>query len=114
MTNFEFLERHHGLTQYAWKQLRTICRELHHRDELCCNGDVEYGDDGKTEELLERASRQAARFGLKVYHQGDPRGCSLWVYTQSSLNEALERSENLRQPGMQIRACYNNIGTAIC
>ena len=137
MTNFEFLERHNGLTQYAWRQLRSICRELNAWDVMRCNGEIQYDDDSgkvyryassrygdfterpvvvpdRAAQLLERASTQAARFGLKVYHQEDPRGCSLYVYTQQALNDALERREKLRQPGMRISACYNSIGTPIC
>lgn len=137
MNNFEWLERHHGLTRYAWQELRRLERGLHRWDEMQCNGEIQYDDtDGKayrytrsrygdfTENpqlvrdeaaaLLSRAQHQAERFGLKVYHQEDPTGCSLYVYTQQALDERLERCELLRKPGMGLSACYSSIGTAIC
>lgn len=137
MTNFQWLAKHHGLTQYAWQQLRQLERGLHRWSEMECEGELQRDDEtGKvykyrksrfgdftenpfpipdTEaDMLASARKQAKRFGLEVYHQSDPRGCQLWLYTEAELNERLERSEILRQPGMGISACYNSVGTAVC
>ena len=35
---------------------------------------------------LKRCEEIAARYGLKFYHQGDPRGCQVHVYRESDLN----------------------------
>ena len=63
---------------------------------------------------LKEAKRHAKAAGLKVYRQGDPRGCSLYVYKQSDLDEAMARNEIYSRPGMGIGALYSSIGTAVC
>ena len=137
MTNFQWLAKHHGLTQYAWKQLRYCERGLQHWSEQECEGEIQRDDEtgvpyeyrrsrfgdftespkpcfDREAYYLDLARQQAKRFGLEVYHQSDPRGCQLWLYTEAELNERLERSEILRKPGMGISACYNSVGTAVC
>ena len=136
MTNFQWLAKHHGLTKYAWSVLRHCERGLHHWSEQECEGEIQrddetgvpyrygrscYGDFTESPKacfdreayLLDEARKQAKRFGLEVYHQSDPRGCQLYLYTEAELNERLERSEILRRPGMGISACYNSVGTAV-
>ena len=137
MTNFEWLAKHYGLTRYAWSILRNCERGLHRWSEQECNGEIQWDEDSNTPyryrqsiygdftespqpcfnreaHLLDEARKQAKRFGLEIYHQGDPRGCALWLYSQSALEERCERSEQLRKPGMGISACYNSVGTAVC
>jgi predicted ester cyclase len=137
VTNFQWLAKHHGLTGYAWQILRNCERGLHRWAEMEAEGEIQWNDDetqplryqrsiygdftesprptfNREASLLAEARRQAARFGLEVYHQGDCRGCSLYLYSQAELDERLERSETLRKPGMGISACYNSVGTAVC
>lgn len=137
MTNFQWLVKHHGMTRYAWSVLRHCERGLHHWDMQECDGEIQWDEETNTPYrygkscygdfvenpkpcfnrkayLLDEARKQAERFGLKVYYQGDCRGCSLYLYTQAELDERLERSEILRRPGMGISACYSTVATAVC
>ena len=41
---------------------------------------------------LKRCEEIAARYGLKFYHQGDPRGCQVHVYRESDLQGSDIRS----------------------
>ena len=41
---------------------------------------------------LKRCEEIAARYGLKFYHQGDPRGCQAYVYRESDLQGSDIRS----------------------
>ena len=137
MTNFEWLQKHYGLTEQAWSVLCECERGLHQWAEQECSGEIQrddetgvpyrytrthYGDYGAPAKAwidfeahyLKKAAAEAKPFGLEIYHQGDPRGCQLYLYSQSELDERLERSEILRQPGTGISACYNSVGTAVC
>ena len=132
MTNQEFLARL-GVSRATWFELRRICRQLHKLDEMACNGEIQCDD--YTEQwhrytadrygtptikgnvlrtqpidLLRVAADLVRRNGLSVYHQGDPRGCSLYVYKQSDL----ERCSRGSDPAYGISAYYRTIGTAIC
>ncbi len=73
--NFELLRRFVG----NMPELRKIAKALHSNDEAICN----YGDstrrDNKEKKLMERAGVIAEWFGLFPYHQGDPRGGSLYL-----------------------------------
>ena len=115
MTNFEWVQKHYGMTRYRWAELRRLERALHKWSEDECNGRIQWHEqDGEEEWCLKEAKRHAAACGLKVYYQGDPRGCQLYLYNQTDLNDRLERDEVLRRPGMGIGACYNSVGTAVC
>ena len=136
MTNFQWLAKHYGRTQETWDVLRQCERGLHVWSEQECNGEIQrdendrpllykrsrFGDFTESPRptvdleahFLDKARSEAEQFGLKVYHQGDPRGCQLYLYSQAELDERLERSEILRKPGMGISACYNSVGTAVC
>ena len=101
MTNKQFLYREHKLTHYAWTRLRECERQLHAWAEDQCN----YGKSSIDEEhWLSLARGTAARFRLKIYHQGDPRGCALYVYSDKEM-------EGSRYPIQQV---YNTRATAIC
>ena len=137
MTNKEFAINKLGLTAYRWNQLRRAEIALHAWAEKECNGQIqfdeekgkhvlycvnEYGDftipacwinDSKAHYLKE-ATRHAKAAGLRVYHQGDCRGCSLYLYKQLDLDEAIARNKIYRKPGMGIGALYSSIGTAVC
>ena len=132
MTNQEFLARL-GVSRTTWYELRRICRRLHKLDEMACNGEIqcddfteqwynyrpdEYGTPTikasvlRTQpiDLVRLAADLVKRHGLSVYHQSDPRGCSLYVYK----HEDLERCSRGSEPGYGISAYYSTIGTAIC
>jgi len=53
---------------------------------------------------LTLARKTAARLGMRVYHQQDCRGCSLYLYVASDL-------EGSQSPIEQV---YNRYGTACC
>ena len=74
---------------------------LHCWAEDQCN----YGESSIDEGYWLRLARAtAARFDLKIYHQGDPRGCALYVYSDKDM-------EGSRYPIQQV---YNTRATAIC
>ena len=132
MTNQEFLARA-GVSRHTWYELRRICRKLHTLDEMACNGEIQDPDDTDTwyrynpdqygtptkqgnklrtqpQDLLRTAETLVRSHGFRAYHQGDPRGCSLYVYKP----EDLERCSRGSEPGYGISAYYSQIGTAIC
>ena len=127
MTNFEYLQKHHSLTRYTWGVLRNCAKALHKWAEDECNGRIQWDDEtgephlyrkdrwgdytakgqptfNREDHYLDIARKQAARYGLHIYQQTDPRGCALYVYTK----EDLERSK------YPIEQCYNSVATAIC
>jgi len=137
MTNKEFAIKKLGLSAYRWNQLRRAEMALHAWAEKECNGEIQredesgrprryglsqYGDFTERGEFipdseahyLKEAKRHAKAAGLMIYHQGDCRGCSLYLYKQSDLDDAMARKELYRRPGMGIEALYNTIGTAVC
>ncbi len=73
----------------AFEQLLAIAKSLHKNDENACN----YGSNERREkrtELLEKTADNVARevFGLYAYHQGDPRGASLYLTIKRKDGEA--------------------------
>ena len=137
MTNKEFAIQKLGLSAYRWNQLRRAEMALHSWAEKECNGEIQREDESGRPRLyyrsrygvfterggfivdseahyLKEAKRHAKAAGLKIYHQGDCRGCSLYLYKQSDLDQALARDEIYRRKGMGISALYNSIGTAVC
>ena len=62
------------------RELQPIARALHHLDEASCN----YGLTNKQKKRLENLEKKADKlarewFGLRAYHQSDPRGASLYL-----------------------------------
>ena len=101
MSNKQFLLKHHKLTRYAWDRLRACEVNLHCWAEDQCN----YGESSIDEGYWLRLARAtAARFDLKIYHQGDPRGCALYIYSDKDM-------EGSRYPIQQV---YSTRATAIC
>ena len=124
MTNQDWLQKHYGVSRHTWYELRRYCRQLHSLDEQACNGEIQFDDDRQTwyrynsdrygtptikgselrttpQDILRAAEALIQRHGLKAYHQGDPRGCSLYVYKPEELTG-------------DIHCHYNTQGTAIC
>jgi hypothetical protein len=137
MTNKEFAINKLGLSAYRWLELRRAERGLHKWAEQECNGEIQREDESGLPKrysksifgdftkclgfirdseayYLAEAKRHAKAAGLRVYHQEDPRGCQIYLYKQSDLDEAMATREIYRRPGMGISALYSSIGTAVC
>jgi hypothetical protein len=72
--------------------------------------------DRREEKLIKRAEEIAKRYGLAVYHQGDPRGAALYVYDPADLAEYQKRHAGTATPESYrpgIDACYDSIGHAM-
>ena len=95
MTNKQFLYREHKLTHYAWTRLRECERHLHAWAEDQCNCGESWIDE---EHWLSLARGTAARFNLKIYHQGDPRGCALYVYSDKDMEGSAIDPTGLQHP----------------
>ena len=73
-------------TLWVFDELRRISGQLHRLDEGDCNGRTEQGEKySETREKNLMASAQSwtdkLNLGLIAYHQGDPRGCALYLIT---------------------------------
>ena len=55
-------------------------------------GEARYRVPDKEKGSLKRCKEIAARYGLKFFHQSDPRGCQVHVYKESDLNGSDIRS----------------------
>lgn len=128
MNNKSFLAQNYGLTRYSWSVLRTCEKELHKWAEDQCNGRIQWDDEtgephlyrkdkwgtytvkqgyptfNREDYYLDLARKQAARYGLAIYHQTDPRGCALYVYSK----------DDLARSKFPIEQNYNSVATAIC
>lgn len=79
------------ISQYALKELKSISKKLHKIDENDCNGYQDYQGnwdeaaekraERRAERLERRAEEIAQGLGLHIYHQGDPRGGTLYLVT---------------------------------
>lgn len=65
------------------RQLRQIEHSLARIDTADCNGELTARQTKRRIKLLTDAAELAARIGLKVYHQPDPRGCSLYLVDET-------------------------------
>lgn len=63
----------------VYRELQGISKMIHHQDENACNYGLTQRQDTRVKNLLIRANELAKRIGYKAYHQGDPRGCSLYL-----------------------------------
>lgn len=111
-------------TAAEWSALKRCERILHRWAEHECNGVIQYDDNGnnprryyndrygsptvpgpivpdKSETAMENARKIAAKHGLSVYNQTDPRGCALHVYSVHDLN------------GRKIDECYSVMARAV-
>ena len=75
VTNLEVLRSFAGF----YGELSKIARQLHRLDENACNYGLTPRQE-KAELRLEAKANGVARFfGLRAYHQGDPRGGTLYL-----------------------------------
>ena len=114
--------RNHGVTQDEVDTLLRCSRALHTWAEHECNGDIERDETtGKAywwnhadtprrlwlapdreAGALKRAAAIAEAHGLMIYHQGDPRGCCLYLLRPGDVFE-----------GSTSDSCYSR-GIAVC
>ncbi len=59
--------------------LRKIAKSLHSLDECACNYGLTERQEKRKAKLGAEADRIGAFFGLKAYHQSDPRGGTLYM-----------------------------------
>ena len=106
-----------------WASLKRLAKLIRKWNEDECNGAIQWSDDNeetpkrypkryfqdrhgyftipgptiqdKERQSLESARRIAAKHGLSIYHQTDPRGCALYVYNVHDLK------------GRSIDECYS-------
>lgn len=112
----------------TFARLCAIERKLHAWAEAECNGEIQWEDQECTiprrfypdrwgahtvkgpvipnqeAKLLAEAEKLAAQCGARIYYQGDPRGCSLYIYRDSDL-------EGRSFPMDQI---YSSAAVALC
>lgn len=62
-----------------FRRLQPIAKTIHRLDENSCNYELSKSQETRLTNLLEKATRTAAIFGLRIYHQSDPRGASLYI-----------------------------------
>lgn len=62
-----------------YKELYPIARQLHHQDENSCNYGLTKRQETRVENLEVKAEALARQLGLHAYHQGDPRGGTLYL-----------------------------------
>lgn len=114
-----------GFSQAEAETLRRISMTLHRWAERECNGEVEVDDDGKAYgvsqgyapswkvrrwsipnreagALRRLAKMMQAHPGWDFYHQGDPRGASLYLYRHDDI-----------KPGQSVDSCYSSIGICV-
>ena len=108
-----------------WASLKRLAKIIHKWNEDECNGAIQWHGDNeetpkryfqdrcgcftvvgptiqdKEKQSLESARKIAAKHGLSIYHQADPRGCSLYVYSVHDLK------------GRKIDECYSVMARAV-
>jgi len=63
---------------------------------------------------LKRATAIAKRNGFQIYHQGDPRGCALYLYRETDLDRYASRVYRPEERNEAcIANCYNSVGFAV-
>ena len=111
---FNVAVNRYGISRQDYQQLALEEHRLQRWAEEECNGTIQrdeetgkpwryaqdrYGCVSRREPTpdretgsLKRCEEIAARYGLKFFHQGDPRGCQVHVYRESDLNGSDIRS----------------------
>lgn len=104
-----------GLTPDETAEIMAISRALRRIGERHCNGYWDEAGEARDERAearkLKRAAEIAEAHGLKVYHQGDPRGCALYLYRPEDLVSYNARN-GMRDP-VEIDSVYNSVGVPV-
>ena len=104
----------YNISREDYKALALEEHRLQQWSERECNGEIQWDDEtgkpytvymiGRGQDsarfpvpdletgCLHRCEEIAARYGLKFFRQGDPRGCQVYVYRKSDLNGSDIRS----------------------
>lgn len=70
----------HGLRECRHAvTLHRISGRLHRLDGEACNRELTAREESRLRRLEQGAEEIAAFYGLRAYHQGDPRGCALYL-----------------------------------
>lgn len=80
----------------TYRRLVKIATSLHHLDEVDCNYGLNKRQETRQSNLMKKAEELANVIGLHAYHQGDPRGCSLYLVRDL---ETAQRTHNYNSTG---------------
>ncbi len=64
---------------YRVSQLRKISNSLQHLAEASCNYGLTKRQETRERNLLQKGKELAQELGYEFYHQGDPRGCQVYL-----------------------------------
>jgi len=64
---------------YIYRELLRISKSLNQLATNDCNYGLTARQEKREDNLFKKAQQLAKQVGLKAYHQGDPRGCSLYL-----------------------------------
>ena len=64
---------------YYLNELRPIAKSLHKLDENSCNYGLSPRQEKRETRLEKKGQELAKELGLKFYHQGDPRGATVYL-----------------------------------
>lgn len=116
----------HPFTAAEWASLKRLAKIIHQWNEDECNGAIQWHGDNeetpkrhfqdrygcftvvgptiqdKERQSLESAWKIAESHGYSVYHQSDPRGCSLYLYHACDIPK-----------GRKIEECYSTIARPV-
>ena len=75
------LKKISDLKRFLWlyKDIQKIERQIRRLDILDCNVGLTTKQEKRTDKLLLKADSILKEFDLKVYHQSDPRGVTLYI-----------------------------------
>ncbi len=68
-------------------KLKSYSHKIHRQDENACNYGLTKWGETRLANLINEVKIIAKEWGLYIYHQGDPRGCSLYL-GDKPLNES--------------------------
>ena len=77
----QIVKRIPGITSADAINLQRIAHRLHQLDVAQCNYGLNDRQEKRVTTLEKQAQEIAARYNLTAYHQGDPRGWSLYLLT---------------------------------
>ena len=76
---------------YNLNWLKKISHSLSRLDTNACNYGLTPKQEKRVERLEKKAEVLAKELGLSAYHQGDPRGCSLYLIDKTMDNTTYNR-----------------------
>lgn len=81
-----------GEVTTVFARLQKIAKTIHRLDENACNYELSKYQETRLENLLIEAQRLAEILDLDIYHQGDPRGCSLYLVDETMDDSTYNRA----------------------